>query len=311
MHEAPLPFQPDLAAWSFIALLVLVTVVAGLIALLKQAVVRSQQPVTSFLLVAGILLGLALLGGLTLTGVKTTVVSTPVSDSSSASFQRFDSAPTIAIPTSVTSETKSDILISPDREPDGIIPPVASTVTTGKTESTAKPSLPEWTQQNTTRDGERKIVVIEGGRFASEEEADLHALDEATAVATKEFRHLDPRGQATRLPAHRDEIQRTAIKQRFLENREHDFGKSKGVMYQVWLQLELSPDLGNRIAAPWREAAVNARIRLLAGASIWLTAVMGLLAFAFRWDTARQGRNRTAIFATVLIVAAGSLMFIA
>ncbi len=288
MHEAPLPVQPYIAAWPLGTFLVCVITVAGLIAFLRHAARRSWLSFALGLTAAFLVFCFVI------KGVRTV-----------------DSVPEIAQhiiarPVAQNVEPESTEVVSTD-----IVRPDIASSAEVNADSSAKASLPEWTQRNPIRDGERRIVVIKGGRFASEEEAELHALDQATIVATQEFRQLDPQGQATRLPIHRGIVVTTAIKKRFLEVREHDFGKSKGLMYQVWLQLELSPDLGDRIAAPWREAAVNARIRLLAGSGIWLTAVLGLIAFAFRWDSARQGRNRTAVFVTVVIVAAGSLLLIA
>ncbi len=285
MQEPPPQFQTSLAPWALLTIIGGIVVIAGLSSfLLKQTAVRSRLTFALGLLVAGPLCGAVLLGFMPV-GVK-------VDSSSTTQLVQRVAAP----PTSVVTQRE--------------VPEDAASAEP-KTDNSLKSPLPEWTQRNPIREGERRIVVISGGRFASEDEAELHALDQATIVVTQEYRQLDPQRQGTRLPMHRDLVVKTAIKKRFLETREHDFGKLKGLMYQVWLQLELSPDLGDQIAAPWREAAVEARIRLLAGIGIWLTAVMGLTAFAFRWDNARQGRNRMAVFATVVIVAAGSLLFIA
>ena len=284
MHEAPLPFQPDLAIWSLLTFIGGIIVIAGLVSLARQTAVRSRLPLALGLLAAGTLCG-ALLMGFMKVGVSVDSSSTPQLT------QR-------AVATHVREMTQAEL-------------PDANASAEYNTESTANSPLPEWTKRNSIRDGERRTVAINGGRFASEKEAELHAIDQATLLATQEFRQLDPQRHGRRLESHRDEVQRTAIKKRFLEVREHDFGKSKGLMYQVWLQLELSPDLGDRIASPWREAAVSARIRLLATSGIWLTAVMGLIAFAFRWDTARQGRNRKMLCVTVMIAAVGSLLLLA
>ena len=285
MQELARQFQTSLAPWALLTIIGGIVVIAGLSSfVVKQTAVRSRLPFAVGLLAAGILCGIVLLG----------FMSVGVSVDSSSRTQSAKRVATPPTPVVAQREVPED---AASAEP--------------KTDNSLKSPLPEWTQRNPIREGERRIVVISGGRFASEDEAELHALDQATIVVTQEYRQLDPQRQGTRLPMHRDLVVKTAIKKRFLETREHDFGKLKGLMYQVWLQLELSPDLGDQIAAPWREAAVNARIRLLAGIGIWLTAVMGLTAFAFRWDNARQGRNRTAVFATVVIVAAGSLLFIA
>ncbi len=287
MHEAPLPFQPNLSVGALVTIFVCGIAVAGLIALLRRTAVRSRLPFALSLTVAFLLFCFVI------KGIRTVDSVTPTPHETT---QR-----TIEIPVVQMREPESSDIASSDTTSSGV----------ANAESSAKSSLPDWTKQTSIQDGKRKLVAINGGRFASEEEAELHAFDQATLIATQEFQHLDPQGQGRRLPIHREEIQRTAIKQRFLEVREHDFGKSKGPMYQVWLQLELTPDLGQRITTPWRQAAVDARVHTLAACGIWLTAVAGLVSFAFRWDTARQGRSRTAVFVTVLIVAAGSLLFVA
>jgi hypothetical protein len=153
-------------------------------------------------------------------------------------------------------------------------------------------------------------VVVKSGPWASVAEAELHAYDEAASVAAAEFWHLDPRGVGPRLAVHSSEVRQTNPK-RFDEVTETDFGKFTAPMHQVWLQVELSPQLGERFAEPWRQAAVEARMRLLAGGGIWLTAVTGLIAFALRLDAARQGQQRIAVCVVTVVLAVGGLLFVA
>ena len=178
-------------------------------------------------------------------------------------------------------------------------------------ESSKSAALPEWTRLPSRIDGRRKLIVVSSGRFASEREAELHGFQQAAVVAVNEYSSLDPRGLGAVQPQHADLIKDTAIKQRFLETTEHDFGKFKAPMHQLWLQIELTPELGNRLAEPWREAAVAARLRTLTNWSLWSTAAAALAAFSLRLDAAWQGRRRAVIVGTAIALTLGSLAILA
>lgn len=188
----------------------------------------------------------------------------------------------------------------------------ASPAVTVELES-AKPGveLPEWTRQSARIDGNRKLIVVSSGRFASEEEANLHGIQTAAASAAKEYSSLDPRGIGAAQPRHMDLVKDTAIKQRFLEIAQHDFGKFQAPMYQLWMQVELTPELGERLAEPWRQAAVEARLRTLAGWGLWCTAAAALAAFALRLDAAWNGRRRAVLVGATIALAVGGLAFLA
>ena len=171
--------------------------------------------------------------------------------------------------------------------------------------------LPEWTRQPVRVDGKRKLIAVSSGRFASEEEAELHGFQQAAANAVKAYSSLDPRGIGAVQPQHMDLVKTTAIKQRFLEVTQHDFGKFKAPMHQLWLQVELTPGLGDRLSEPWRQAAVEARLRTLTGWSLWGTAAAALAAFALRLDAAWNGRRRAVVAGTAIALTLGSLAFLA
>ncbi len=165
-------------------------------------------------------------------------------------------------------------------------------------------ALPDWTQQPTSAIGSTSFAVVRSGRFASREEAEQNAFNEAINVAAKHFRRLDPRGVAAHTDSQRDLVRQTAIRQRHDEVSRHDFGTMKNhPMHQVWLQLELSPTLGDKLAEPWRHSAVEARLRTLTGWAIWLTAAAAALTIALRLDSAWQGQRRRVIcFVTVFLI---------
>lgn len=172
--------------------------------------------------------------------------------------------------------------------------------------------LPEWTRQPPRVEGSSTFVAVKSGRFATLEEAERRAFDAAGQSAAWHFRHLDPSGVGRCVPIQRELVRQQAIRDRFEEISRHDFGTMKNFpMHQVWLRMELSPPLGEQIASPWREAVVAARLRTLAGWSVWCIASAALIAFAMRLDSAWNGRRRAVVVGMTLVLALGSLAFLA
>ena len=171
--------------------------------------------------------------------------------------------------------------------------------------------LPEWTGKTSYVDGAKTFVVVKSGRFATLEEAELHAFDEAGQAAARHYRHFDPSGVGRCVPAQRELVRQQAIRDRFEEITRHDFGAMKDYpMHQVWLRVEFNPSLGERFAEPWRKAIVESRLRKLTGWSIWGTAAAALAAFALRLDSAWNGRRRAAVVGTAVVLALGCLAFV-
>jgi hypothetical protein len=172
--------------------------------------------------------------------------------------------------------------------------------------------LPEWTRKTSSFDGANTFVVVKSGRFATLDEAELHAFDEAGQAAARHFRQFDPSGVGECGPLQRQMVRDSAIRDRFEEISRHDFGTMKDFpMHQVWLRVELNTELGQRFAEPWRQATVAARLHTLTVASIWGTAAAALIAFALRLDAAWNGRRRAVIVGTAAALMLGSLAFLA
>ena len=211
----------------------------------------------------------------------------------------------------VLSNTQIAVVHSP-REDSSPTPLVMSTKPLPEVESYGQDTaLPEWTRQPLRIEGGQKWIVVSSGRFASEQEAELHGFQQAADKTVREYSSFDPRGTGAVLPQHVDLVRETAIKQRFLEVAQHDFGKFQAPMYQLWLQVELTSQLGHQLAEPWRQAAVDVRLRTLASWGLWSTAAAALAAFALRLDAAWKGRRRAAIVGTAVAITLGSLAFLA
>lgn len=276
MDAAPLEFKLDFPIWS--------VVVGGIVIALLSAVLRGTRTTGTATMTKLFLI--AVVGVATAKWIYA-IRSTPISVETSS----------VAVPTVQHARPR--------------LPSVTSTAALKAPESDqSNAELPEWTKSPVRIDGHRKTIVVSSGRFASEQEAELHGFQEAAVLAVKEYVSLDPRNIGAVQPQHADLIKESAVTQRYLEVTQHDFGKFQAPMYQLWLEVALTPELGERLAEPWRQAAVEVRLRTLAGWSVWGTAAAALAAFGLRLDSAWNGRRRMVIAGTTLVLALGSLAFV-
>lgn len=290
-HSAPMSFTADRAS---LTLLLLLSLVVGAVVAVLFELRRSPQgnPVLSKILAVfvAVVVAMVLFGGVFLSRSR--------SDTSSVQRQ--------------WSEHATESHAASRRPETAISSETAKPMIAEALPDSPNAELPEWTRQPSLVDGAKTFVVVKSGRFASLEEAELHAFDEAGHAAGRHFRRFDPSGVGQCTPAQRELVRQQAIRDRFEEISRHDFGAIKDYpMHQVWLRLELSPQLGERFAEPWRQAVVDARLRKLTGWGVWGTAAAALCAFAMRLDSAWNGRRRAIVVGTAVAFALGSLAIVA
>ena len=291
-HSAPLEYQWDLALWSLLNFGVLVGACVVFLVVLR----RPSESVQSFAKLSAVIVAVFF------AMLVVTKFSMPTPHVPTAFFVPVDPDPPLSplggslMPMVDSESSESSLRVATaEAEP---APPTAE--------------LPEWTRKTSQVDGAKTFVVVKSGRFATLEEAELHAFDEAGQAAARHYRQFDPSGVGQCAQVQRELVRQQAIRERFEEISRHDFGVMKDYpMHQVWLRVELSPQLGERFAEPWRQAAVAIRLRMLTGWSVWGTAAAALIAFALRLDSAWNGRRRAVVVGTTAAIMLGSLMFVA
>ncbi len=155
--------------------------------------------------------------------------------------------------------------------------------------TSATTTLPDWARATAAPTSDRQVIA--SGRFATKEEAELQAFDLAAQAAGRVFRKFDPRGLGRMSAAQTELVKQRAIKQRFDEELEHDFGKFQAKMHQTWLQLEFSSALGDEVAQVWRSETVDERLSFLGQVAVWMTAAAALATFSLRLDATRRSRQ--------------------
>jgi hypothetical protein len=289
-HSPQLDFTPDLALLSLLLILVFVVgVIVAVMFELRRSPPQNRVLSKTLAMFGAVAVAMVVFGGVFLS--RTRVDSGPIKWQWKDNFAE---QPTASLrpdpPKAVTETPPSDTNALPN---------------------SPNAELPEWTRQVSRIDGANTLVVVKSGRFATLEEAELHAFDEAGKAAARHFFHLDPRGVGQCDPTQRELVRQQAIQERFEEITRHDFGNMKDYpMHQVWLQLKLSPPLGQQFAKPWRQVTVASRLHALTVWSIWGTVTAALLGFSLRLDAAWQGRRRAAVAGTTAALVLASLAFI-
>lgn len=149
--------------------------------------------------------------------------------------------------------------------------------------SNSTANLPAWTQQPEQNAPDVKRLVLSSRLWSTPLEADNELRVKATGLLRADFdqRHhswLDPKALRCLSEARIVEV---AVKDRYLERVEQDFGTFSSPMHRLWWQIEISPIVRTELYEDWRRAVVQNRVFALgAGLSIATMAFSAIGMFA-------------------------------
>ena len=83
-----------------------------------------------------------------------------------------------------------------------------------------------------------------------------------------------------------------AVKERYDDVAEHDFGSFTHPMHRASWQVELSPAVRTEFMPAWRRAVISFRILLVAGVASLFAMAASASVMYFRLDSLTQGRAR-------------------
>ncbi len=177
--------------------------------------------------------------------------------------------------------------------------------------------LPAWTKtpERTLVEGQVPTVrrVVQSGLYATQEEATRAAALQVQRELRDRLSESYPQFASWTIPA--TTVETYSIKQRYVEERETQFGEFREPMYQVWLQYEDSPHVRDPIIAEWERSAVAGRSQLFVVGAGLLALLLGTVSAGTRAMMAPRGKRGRAGFATVALgTAAGlaaALLFVA
>ena len=163
-----------------------------------------------------------------------------------------------------------------------------STVSTSN--SSARPA---WVDQPCVIDGDCKRITLTGQQFSTREEAELELRFAAVKLVEEDLRRLQTGPFRPRFwrPAAENVIAH-AVKERYDDVAEHDFGSFTHPMHRASWLVELSPAVRTEFMPAWRRAVISFRILLVAGVASLLAMATSASVMYFRLDSLTQGRAR-------------------
>ena len=196
-----------------------------------------------------------------------------------------------------------------DREYDVLRPPAErANVATGEQASTgilisnSTANRPNWTQQSPSTSSDVTRLVLSSRLWTTSAEAESELGTKAAEALRADFdqRHhgwLDPKAVNC---LKESRIIETAVKDRYLERVEQDFGTFSSPMNRLWWQVEISPIVRTELYTDWKRALVQNRI-LAVGTALALATMafnaLGMLAALSRLSITRRSQLLSAALA--------------
>ena len=136
-------------------------------------------------------------------------------------------------------------------------------------------SKPGWIFEGESKSGDIQRFVLTSQLWNTEAEANHELTPKAGAILTSDFekRHhgiFDPKARRALTT---DRIVQVAVKNRFVERVESDFGAFKAPMNRVWWQVEVSPIVRTELYPDWTAATIQERSILLGTAIALITLI--------------------------------------
>ena len=163
-----------------------------------------------------------------------------------------------------------------------------STVSTNDTSA-----RPAWVDQVRVVEGDCEQIVLTSQQYSTREEAERELRFAAVRLVEEDLRRLQsgPFHPASWRPAVEDVIAH-AVKERYDDVAERDFGSFTHPMHRVSWQVELSPRVRTEFMPTWRRAVISFRILFVAAVASLLAMAASASVMYFRLDSLTQGQSR-------------------
>lgn len=176
--------------------------------------------------------------------------------------------------------------------------PIAAVSTSGTS------PRPAWVDKPREAEGDGEQIVLTSQQYSTKEEAEQELRAAAVQLVEHDLQRLQTgsfRPSYWRPAA--DEVIAHAVKGRYDDVTERDFGTFTHPMHRVSWQVELSPAVRTEFMPAWRRELVSFRILLVAVVASLFAMAASVGVMCFRLDSLTQGRSRG-----VLKLLAGGVM---
>jgi len=152
----------------------------------------------------------------------------------------------------------------------------ASGLLVNRGEESVATSKPAWIEAgDRTISADEQLVVLSSTLWSTAEEAAAELRPRAATLVRRDFEHRHPlliERASPRLLTD-DRLIEAAIKRRFLEPVEQDFGTFSSPMYRLWWQIEISPLVRTELYPDWKRGVVGNRVLAIGVALALLTLI--------------------------------------
>ena len=140
--------------------------------------------------------------------------------------------------------------------------PMVPDVVSGVSHVDINTNRPKWIEEGNQSDDDIQHVVLTSKLWSTEAEADQELLPQAASIVRADFdnRHLQFFNRASHRLLSDDQITQCAVKGRYVEQIEQNFGTFSSPMYRLWLQVEVSPLVRTELYPAWKKAVLGNRI---------------------------------------------------
>lgn len=132
---------------------------------------------------------------------------------------------------------------------------------------------PKWAVESDTTNGDVRLIVLPSKLWSTEEEASQELLPRVATIVREDFDSMQKSiwTRTSRGLLSDTQVAQFAIKRRYLDRIEQDFGTFTAPMCRLWMQIELSPGVRTEIYPAWNAAVVGNRILVTGAILAWVT----------------------------------------
>ena len=195
--------------------------------------------------------------------------------------------------------TDSGMFLSGWDPPTNTVKPDSSPVRTADSRDVNRPlssARPSWVDQPRVVEGDCERIVLISQQYSTRDEAEHELRFAAVKLVEEDLRRFQTgrfRPQSWRPAA--DDVIAHAVRSRYDDVAEIDFGSFTHPMHRVCWQVELSPAVRIEFMPAWRRAVTSFRIPLVAAVASGFAMAASASLMYFRLDSLTQGRARGAL----------------
>ena len=183
--------------------------------------------------------------------------------------------------------------------------PLAEPIQTDRQAPTSnRAPAPDWIRAGDQTNGDVRQVVLSSKLWSTAAEATEELRPVAAGLVRADFqsRHENRFGGSSHRFLTDERILHSAVKKRYFELVDQDFGAFSAPMYRLWLQVEISPVVRTELYPAWKSGVVGDRIIVLGAFLGILTLAANALALFTRLS--RKSPDHRMRAATIVAVSA-------